>query len=295
MLGRLLRNPFALILALLLVARVPIAWGAAEKAEKTGKGLWVASTGHSLVGPAMRPFEAIAKAAGYDGHKQLVQLSGGATGSPRAHWEKPEEKQLMKPALATGKWDVLTMGAHFEGSEPDDFARWIDLGLKHNPAMLFYIQDAWPRLTELLPGGGKGEKAPEPTFERYQARMQEINRWIGTTVETLNKKYPGKVRVIPVGDGMVELVRRQQAGKLPGVNAIFVPAKEDAGRTALYRDDIHPSGPVATLEGYIYYACIYKKDPAGVPGRVYSDAALDRILREVAWKVVAEHPGTGVK
>ena len=77
--------------------------------------------------PALGPFEAAARVAGYDGHFQVRQLSGGATGAPRAHWEKPEEKQTVKRALLTGKCDVLTMGSHYEGSEVEDFARWIDL------------------------------------------------------------------------------------------------------------------------------------------------------------------------
>jgi len=235
---------------------------AISAAEKTGDGLWVASTGHSLVGPALGPFETIAKAAGHDGHRQIRQLSGGATGSPRAHWEKPEDKQIMKPALETGKWDVLTMGAHYEGSEIDDFDRWIELGLKHNPEMVFYIQDAWPRLPDLLEGGGRDAEGARVTLDRYEARMKEFNDSIGAKVEALNKRHPGKVHVIPV---------------------------------ALYRDAIHPSSIVATLEGYLYYACVYGKNPMDVPGHVFEDTAIDHVLREVAWQVVTEHPHTGVK
>jgi hypothetical protein len=268
----------------------------AASREKKGNGLWVASSGHSLVGPALIPLKAIAQAAGYEGHNQIALLSGGANGSPRSLWEKSDDKQILKPALATGKWDVLTMGSHYQGSEPEDFARWIELGLKYNPAMVFYIQDAWPRLPDLLPNAQQGAEPAEITFERYLGQMQEINRRMAAIVEALNKRLSGKVYVIPVGNGMVELVRRQREGKLPGVDAIYIPKKKDDGkRVALYRDQIHPTAPVATLEGYLYYACLYKKDPADLPGHVYEKASLDRILREVAWKVVSEHPYTGVK
>jgi len=269
------------------------------KLEKSGNGLWVASTGHSLVAPALGPFEAAARVAGFDGHLQVRQISGGATGAPRAHWEKPEEQQFVKRALATGKCDVLTMGSHYKGSEVEDFARWIDLAIEHNPEIAIFVQDAWPYLTELLDvKAGKTDDA-DATFEKYQAKMAGINEWIGDTVDRLNEKYPGKVHLIPIGNAMLELVRRQLAGELPGVDAIYVPGKKDEkpsdGRVGLYRDTIHPTEPVAMLEGYLYYACLYKRNPMELSKGLYKDPELDRILREVAWKTVTEHPRSGVK
>jgi hypothetical protein len=277
-------------------ARARRAFDAAKLAtmEKSGDGLWIASTGHSLVAPALGPFEAIAKAAGFEGHLQIRQLSGGATGSPRAHWEKPDEQQVVKRALETGKCDVLTMGAHWEGSEVDDFARWIELGRKHNPQMVFYVQDAWPRLTDLVPGNWRDPENAKVTFDKYEATMAELNDWIAAKVEALNERFPGRVHVIPVGNGMLELVRRHLRGELPGVEAIVVPKEQAERRTSLYRDSIHPSRMVATLEGYIYFACIYRKNPAELPQHVFDVPELDRILREVAWKVVTEHPHSGV-
>ncbi len=267
--------------------------------EKSGNGLWVASTGHSLVAPALGPFEAAARLAGFDGHLQVRQISGGATGAPRAHWEKPEEQQFVKRALATGKCDVLTMGSHYEGSEVEDFARWIDLAIEHNPDIVIFVQDAWPYLTELLDVKAGKTADTDATFAKYQAKTAEINQWIGETVDRLNEKYPGKVHVIPIGNAMLELVRRQLAGELPGVDAIYVPGKKDEnpneGPVGLYRDAIHPTPPVAILEGYLYYACLYKKKPTELSKGLYKDPELDRILREVAWKTVTEHPRSGAK
>jgi len=260
--------------------------------EKTGGGLWIGSTGHSLVGPAMTPLEAIAKAAGCDGHLQICQLSGGASGSPRAHWEKPEAEQRMKAALATGKLDVLTMGIHTEGSEVEDIARWIELGLQHNADMVFYLQDAWPRLPALLPP--QGQQSAAPALDTYKDEMGRINAFVKERVDALDERFPAKVHVIPVGNAMLELVERYLAGKLPGVEAIFIDKKEGGERTSLYRDSIHPSSAVATLEGYIYFACLYKRNPAELAAGVYHDPKLDAILREVAWKAVSEHPLSGV-
>jgi hypothetical protein len=267
------------------------------KIEKSGEGLWVASTGHSLVSPALGPFEAAARAAGFDGHRQARQLSGGATGAPRALWQRPETDQTVKHALRTGKVDVLTMGSHYEGSEVEDFARWIDLALEHNPETSIFIMDAWPRLTDLLKMEGNKAADADATFERYQQAMALVNDRTGKIVDRLNETYPGKVHVIPIGNAMVELVRRQLTGSLPGVDAVLVPGKkgaEPSGRIGLYRDSIHPTNPVATLEGYLYYACVYQKNPAELPKGLYKDLELDRTLREVAWKTVTEHPRSGV-
>jgi len=266
--------------------------------EKTGKGLWVASTGHSLVAPALEPFGRAAASAGLDGHRQIRQLSGGASGAPRSHWEKPDSEQVVKRALATGKCDVLTMGSHSVGSEVEDFARWIDLGLKHNPEMVFFVQDAWPYLTELFDVKGNKTADSDADFERYATATDRFGGWIAERVDALNDKYPGKVHVIPIGGAMRELVRRQLAGELPGVDAVYVPGRKDAepgkGQLGLYRDNIHPTGAVEALEGYLYYACIYKQNPVDLPQGVYPNSELDQILREVAWKTVIEHPRSGV-
>jgi hypothetical protein len=262
--------------------------------EKRGNGLWVASTGHSLVAPALGPFVAFAQQAGYDGHVPFKQLSGGVSGAPRAQWARTGERQIMKPVLALGKWDVMTMGTHIEGSDVEDFGRWIELGLKYNPKMIFYIQDVWPRLTDVIRGGQLTGGA-KPKLEPYEKRMDWINDFVAERVEALNEKFGDKVFVIPVGNGMRELVRMQLDGKLPGVDEIFVSKNDERGRVGLYRDSIHPSRIVAQLEGYIYFACLYKKNPAEVPGKGVENPELDKILRQVAWKVATEHPHSGVK
>ena len=214
-----------------------------QPADKTVKSLRVASMGHSIVGPAMRPFRTIALAGGYDKHRQFLQLASGASGSPLAHWKKTGRRQKMKPALATGTWDVLTMGV-YHGSTAKDFSRWIDLGLKHNEKMVFFIQDSWP----LLPDPALGRK-----LKFFELAQKTINDRVGAIVGALNKKYPDKVHVLPVGDGMVELVRRVLKRELPGVTRIYVPKSARRRAAGLYRDAVHPTKLVAQLEGYIYW------------------------------------------
>ena len=62
----------------------------------------------------------------------------------------------------------------------------------------------------------------------------------------------------------------------------------------LYRDKIHPTDVVASLQGYIYYACLYGNNPLKLKQGHYSNDQLDRILREVAWETVTQHPLSGV-
>jgi len=153
--------------------------------------------------------------------------------------------------------------------------------------MTFFIQDGWPRLAD---------PALTRKLEFFELAQKTINDRVGAIVDALNKKYPDKVHVLPVGDGMVELVHRVLKRELPGVNRVYVPKSARRKAAGFYRDAIHPTKLVAQLEGYIYFACIYRRKPSEVSGgTALRDAKLDKILREVAWQVVTAHPHTGLK
>ncbi len=265
--------------------------------EKTDNGLWVVSIGHSCVIPAIEPCIAIARSAGYGNHTHLIQYAGGAGGAAKAQWMRPEDKQEAKPALKTEKIDVMTFGhlvaadGKSYGCDVEDYERWIEFALKHNPDIRFFIQDLWP----WLPGAGRSVKFEDFNLEEYEAAMKVSSQSVAEVVEKLNQKYPGRVHVLPVGPAMTELVRRVTRKEQPGVDAVLVPPKEKKDRVGLYRDKIHPTTLIATLEGYIYYACLYGKSPANLEGKIYRDEKLDRVLREVAWNIVIQHPLSGVK
>ena len=270
-----------------------------QSREKSGEGLWVVSIGHSCVIPAIEPCITISRAEGFPGHTHFMQFYGGASGAAEAQWQHEGERQQARPALATGKIDVMTFGhlvkfdGKMVGGSAQDYERWIEFAMKHNPKIRFYIQDLWP----WLPGAEREVDLTKFNLKDYEQAMAVSSQSVNEVVDVLARKYPDRIHVLPAGLAMTELVRRLTNDRLPGVDAILVGQKEKkAGlKVGLYRDKIHPTELVASLQGYIYFACLYQKNPARLKTALYKDESLDRILREVAWKVVTENPRTGVK
>lgn len=270
-----------------------------ESQEKNGDGLWVVTIGHSCVVSAIEPCISVARSAGFENHTHLMQFYGGPSGAAEAQWQHEGDKQQAKAALASRKIDVMTFGhlvdwnGRSRGCDVEDYERWIDLAIEHNPKIRFYIQDLWP----WLPGPERSVEMEKFTLENYEAAMEVSTRSINAVVEALNRKYPGRIHILPAGLAMTELVRRVTRDELPGVDAVLVGQKEKQHglRVGLYRDKIHPTDLVAALQGYIYYACLYQRNPTALETALYRDEQLDKTLREVAWKVVTEHRHSSVK
>lgn len=261
-----------------------------------GNGLRVLSTGHSWVAPAMHTFPVIARAAGFEDHRHRHHLSGGATGAANSIWLKEfgqfpgggGPQPVLLPAIATGKWDVMTWGMYYE-DKPEYYTQWMDVCLAHNPDTIFYIQDAWPRAD-----AASGDEA-DLSLDDFLARQEGLNRIVAANVDALNEKYPGKVRVIPVGDAMMEMLRLYYAGDLPGIEGL---SKHLCGKPhTLWTDGGHLSPEMKWWEGYVYYAALYQRSPEPIEARfpvTDYNAQLDRRMRQAAWRAVIHHPLSGV-
>ena len=259
-----------------------------------GEGYRVVSIGHSCVISALGPFSKVARASGYEGHLSFMQFFGGPGGAPEAQWKRTGEQQQAKKALGPGRVDVMTFG-HFVGPNGEttgckfeDYQRWMDLALEHNPDIRFYIQDLWP----WLPTEGRILKLGDFKLGEYEGKMADALLGLRELIVKLDKKYPGRVQGIPVGLAMVELVRQLEDRKLPGVDSIVVTPKEAKaiGRVGLYRDMIHPTDLVAKLQGYIYLATIYGKNPLDLKEGMYPDPELDKMIRGLAWEITVNNP-----
>ncbi len=261
-----------------------------------GNGLRVVSTGHSWVGPAMRTFPEIAAAAGLGGHRHRRHLGGGGSGSANSIWRKELGKYkdgsaprpILLSAIATGQWDVMTWGLYHR-DRPEYFEQWIDFCLRHNPDMVFYLQDAWT--------GTMGSRSENQlSLEKFLAAQRPINDHVQRLAEALNEKYPGKVRVIPVGNAMLEMLKLYYAEDLPGIEGLsqHLGGKEHS----LWRDGGHLGKLMSWWEGYCYYAAIYKKSPESIdaPFEVTRyNKQLDQRMRQCAWRAVVNHPLSGVR
>lgn len=263
-----------------------------------GNGLRVLLAGHSWVAPAERTLPAIAAAAGFDGHRQRAHLSAGATGSANAIWLKefgrfkqdPPRPNLV-PALATGAWDVLICSSYYQ-DQPAYFTQWIQLGLRFNPEMKFFIQDGWPRVTsDYL------KLQPAAAAAKLNGEMQRmVNDYFAPGFTALNQRQPGRVHFIPAGPAIVELTRRYLAGEIPGFDCL---SEHFGGERGIFRDGSHLSkhSGAERLLGYVYFSVLYRRSPTHISGNLSEDVsdATDRQLRQIAWQVVVASPLSGVK
>lgn len=189
--------------------------------------------GHSFFIPVAKSFDTIAGQNGFSSHKSKHVFAGGKRGAPGELWNNPKHKKEIEDALATGKIDLLGMTAFGElGSSLEDYKRWIDLALKHNPETRFFIGAPW------VPGGTKLET------DQYNKAIEVIGDGLFKTVTELRKAYPkNHIYFINYGKVASELKSRYDAGKLPDVTKLF-----GQGDTALFRDGLIGHGGPMMLE-----------------------------------------------
>lgn len=263
-----------------------------------GNGLRIVSSGHSWVGPALRTLPVISAAAGYDGQHIRSHTGGGGSGSANSIWRKefgkygdrPAQPTLL-PAIATGKWDVMTWGA-FYNDTPVHFSQWIDVCLKANPDMIFYLQDGWPRFDREM-----NEMEPAAALAKIDAMQRENQQGMFTRIyQSLEQKYPGKVHIMPAGAAVVDILHRYYAGELPSLDCV---SENLGGTKGIYRDGGHMSreSGMEWIVGYVYYGMLYRRSPEPIEGLHPPDVdeTLDRAMREAAWKAVTTSPLSGVK
>ncbi len=267
--------------------------GTIEQAQgdEKAQGLRIVSSGHSWVAPALKTLPRIALADGLLRHQQRHHIRGAASGSAFAIWAIEtglfgKKREVLKPLIADGSWDVMTLGAFYH-DRAEYYIPWFKYCIRHNPEMNFYIQDGWPRVP-------KNVEHEDLTYAMFQERQKQLNEMLVPVVTQLQQKYPGKVRVIPAGYAMCEMLRLYFAGELPGIDGI---SRHLGHRRCLYSDGGHlcETSGMQWFEGYLYFAALYKKSPelVDVKSNVF-DSELDKTMRRVAWRAVVDYPLAGV-
>ncbi len=203
--------------------------------------------GHSFFIPVAKSFDTIAKQNGFPSHQGKFVFAGGKNGAPAALWNNPKHKKQIEDTLATGKIDLLGMTAFGElGCSLEDYKRWIDLGLKHNPETRFFIGAPW------VPGGTKLDTDP------YNKAIEVIGDGLYKTVTELRKAYPkNQISFINYGKVVSELKSRYDAGKLPDVTKLFGNGKE-----VLFSDNkLGHGGPmILDLSALVWLNTLYGAD-----------------------------------
>ncbi|QDU96206.1 hypothetical protein Pla8534_40250 [Lignipirellula cremea] len=267
---------------------------AAEPAVVTptiAAGQRVYSIGHSfhMFVPAL--LDEMAQAAEIPEHRQV---GASAIGGSRViqHWELADDKFRSKALLTAGEVDVLTMAPIFLPDEGiENFA---SLAVKHNPHIRITLQEFWLPFDAAPPESRRLarkkvdhnaitleelRKRHAPYFEAMDQKVKQLNEQFGRTV----------VYAAPVGQAVLKLREKILAGEAPGL------AEQDD----LFKDDIgHPHAALKALVAYVHFGVTYRRSPVGLPSPAIlakAPASQVKLLQELAWEAVCEHPLSGVQ
>jgi len=204
----------------------------------------------------------------------------------------PAEKDKVKPAIESGKVDVLTLSPNWY--VPDvAIGQFTELALKHNAKTKVVVQVSWaafdsdgfkPRISDNRERDGKSladiENLLDLFFGILELQAKQINTQHGRQVVTL----------APVGRAVVKLRAKVIAGEAPGIKK----------QSELFTDPIgHAQMPVIALCSYVNFATIYGRSPVGlktfIDKKDPNSAPLQKLLQEIAWDTVTSYEPSGVK
>jgi hypothetical protein len=276
------------------IRTIPVKGGGGSKklSYLKGSGLRIVATGHSWMRPGFGTLPEIAGAAGIE-QRLRVNSRGGELGAARMMWElengilssRGKPNPVCMAAITTGKWDAMMWGS-YTNDRPEYYFGWIDFCLKFNPKMEFYVFNGWPQWAD---GFGDGDR--KPRMENYRARAKKTDKTTTWQIAGLDKRYPGKVHVMPTNEAMLAALELYFEGKLPGIKALN--KKTEGKSPSIWSDGGHLGEGMAWLEGYVFYATLYKKSPELIKGRPrqkHVDGELDAIFRKIAWQAVINNP-----
>jgi hypothetical protein len=287
-------------LALLGAALLPITPAAAQDrktgklAEPITKGQRVFTCGHSFHVWVPGILADLCQKAGITDH---IQVGVSSIGGSRViqHWDIPDDKNKAKEALKSGKVDVLTLSPIFLPDPGiENFTR---LALEHNPDIRVAVQPIWLRWDIYEPTTKRPDKVDHNaiTGAELRKRHEEYFRSMDEFIRDLNKKLGKTVLyVVPAPQAVIALREKIIAGEAPGLKT-----QEDLFSDALG----HGKPPLQALVAYCNFAVIYRRSPVGLPvPNVLKQARpgdqeekLNRLLQELAWEAVTQHPLSGVR
>jgi len=287
-------------LVLLGAALMPFPQAAAEDkkneklAEPIRKGQRIFTCGHSFHVWVPGIVTDLCKKAEIPDHVQ-VGLSSIGGSKVIQHWDKPDDKNNAKEALKTGKVDVLTLSPiFFPDAGIENFTK---LALEHNKDIRILVQPIWLRADIYEPTMKRPAKVDQNaiTIEELRKRHEVYFQEMDAHIRDLNKKQGRTVLyIVPAPQAVIALREKIVAGQAPGLKM----------QSDLFTDATgHGTAPLKTLVGYCNFAVIYRRSPVGLPvSEILKQAKLgdqedklNRLLQELAWAAVIQHPLSGVR
>src|SRR4051812_35138127 len=263
-------------------------------AEPITKGQRVFTCGHSFHVWVPGILADLAKKAEIAGHTQIGLSSIGGSRVIQ-HWDVADEKNKAKDALKTGKVDVLTLSPIFL---PDDgIEKFATLALEHNKDVRICVQPIWLRWDVYEPTTKRPEKVDHNaiTADELRKRHAVYFKSMDEHIVALNKKFGKTVLFeVPAPQAVIALREKIIEGKAPGLKS----------QEALFTDALgHGTAPLQVLVAYCNFAVVYRRSPVGLPvptalkpAKLGDDEEkLNRLLQELAWDAVTQHPLSGVR
>lgn len=266
----------------------------AKLAEPITKGQRVFTCGHSFHVWVPGIVTDLCKKADIPGHFQIGVSSIGGSRVIQ-HWDIAEEKNQAKQALKTGKVDVLTLSPIFlPDAGIENFTR---LAVENNKDIRIIVQPIWLRADIYEPTMKRPAKVDHNaiTIEELRERHAVYFKEMDAHIRELNKKLGKTVLYIaPAPQAVIALREKIVAGQAPGLKM----------QSDLFTDATgHGTPPLKALVGYCDFAVIYRRSPVGLPvPSILKEAKLgdqeeplNRLLQELAWAAVTQHPLSGVR
>lgn len=213
------------------------------------KGYHCLFMGHSFFAPIAKAFEEHPARCGFTDHRQTLVYHGGRGGAPKALWnDDSKEVAEAKAELKSGGVDLLGLTFYPQGSQLEDYCRWIDLALEHNPETKLVIHSPWPRYLNR-------------TLEQYEMINALKANYISGLIKQLNKRYPNtQFLCIEQGRWMIGLWHAVEEGSLSEITAIK-RTSSGARNECLFLDDLgHGSKIPVQLGALLWLATIYEVD-----------------------------------
>jgi hypothetical protein len=138
------------------------------------------------------------------------------------------------------------------------------------------VNDHWAQASGSAAGLGL---QPAKTWEEGVRNHMAYHEAVRQQIQQVNG---GKaVLIVPGGLALAQLKQEIEAGRVPGMKDFFA---------SQFEDDIHLSDQGAYLIALVHYACIYRRDPAGV---TFANTGLTReqaaIYQRIAWSTVQKY------
>jgi hypothetical protein len=266
-----------------------------EADHPISQGLRIFYTGHSFhvfIPPIMQN---IAESADISDQEDLGLSSIGGSRVIQ-HWDVPDAQNQAKASLNTGRVDVLTMAPIFM---PDDgIGNFATLAMEKNSNTRITVQEdwLWRDIVEPISNlqtsrtfnydaitGKELREIHAPVFMSIDDHIARLNQEFGTAV----------LFIVPAGQAVIALRERILTGEAGGITT----------QSELFRDRVgHPAIPLQVLVAYCHFAVIYRRSPVGLPipdilagaKRTEWDGRTVRVLQEVAWEAVTQHPQSGI-